>query len=45
MERRESIDRRYIQIEIALERRNFNERRSVHDRRKNQNRVEIDRRG
>ncbi len=44
MDRRKGIDRRYNQVEVALERRKSIDRRSGHDRRTNPFEVEINRR-
>ena len=44
MDRRKGIDRRYYQVEVALERRKGIDRRSGHDRRINYIEVEVDRR-
>ena len=44
MDRRKGIDRRYYQVEAALERRKGIDRRSGHDRRINQIEAEVDRR-
>ena len=44
MDRRKGIDRRYNQVEVALERRKSIDRRSGHDRRTNQFEFGIDRR-
>ena len=44
MDRRKGIDRRYNQVEVAVERRKGIERRSGFDRRINQIEIEVDRR-